>query len=111
MKVSNSKIGPSTPQLDTAKTGKSAKTDGPTTARTKPAQDAETRAQIKDSTNVNLSPRAQQMQKAKEIARGDDSIDEARVARLQKLIDEGDYKVDADKIADRLVDEHMLIPD
>ena len=109
MKVSNTKIGPSTPQLDTAKTGKA---DGPTTAaRAKGAPDAETRAQIKDSTSVNLSPRAQQMQKAKEIARGDDGIDEARVSRLQKLIDEGSYKVDADKIADRLVDEHLLIPD
>ena len=111
MKVTNSKIGPGTTPLDTGKAGKTGKTDGPTTARTKAPQDAETRAQIKDSTNVNLSPRAQQMQKAKEIARGDDSVDEARVAKLQKMIDEGSYKVDADKIADRLVDEHMLIPD
>ena len=111
MKVTNSKIGPSTPQVDTGKTGKAGKTESPTTARAKGAAEAETRAQIKDSTSVNLSPRAQQMQKAKEIARGDDGIDEARVARLQKMIDEGNYKVDSDKIADRLVEEHLLIPD
>lgn len=51
------------------------------------------------------------MQKAKEIATRPDTVDEAKVARLQKLIDEGNYKVDADAIADRLVDEHMTIPD
>ena len=106
MKISNTKIGPSTPQLDTAKTGKA---DG-AAAKNKAAVQAEQRAEIKGSTNVNVSPRAQQMQRAKDIA-SVDTIDEAKVARLQKMIDEGSYQVDAESIADRLVDEHMLIPD
>jgi negative regulator of flagellin synthesis FlgM len=38
-------------------------------------------------------------------------VDEAKVSRLQKLIDEGKYHVDADAIADRLVDSHLEIPD
>lgn len=59
------------------------------------------------SAKLNLSERAQQMQRAKDIA-SDDSIDEARVAELQKLIDSGKYNVDASAIADRLVDEHMM---
>ena len=37
--------------------------------------------------------------------------DSLRSKTLQKMIDEGKYSVDSDKIADRLVDEHMLIPD
>jgi flagellar biosynthesis anti-sigma factor FlgM len=62
------------------------------------------------SARVDVSDRAQQMQKAKDIA-GNSSVDEAKVARLQKMIDEGKYKVDADSVADRLVDAHMLFPE
>jgi flagellar biosynthesis anti-sigma factor FlgM len=51
------------------------------------------------------------MQKAKDIASQPMTVDEAKVARLQKLIDEGKYKVDSQSIADRLVDEHLAIPD
>lgn len=59
---------------------------------------------------VNLSDRAQAMQRAKEIA-SEDTIDEAKVARLQKMIDEGSYNVNADEVADRLVDTQMMFPD
>lgn len=58
---------------------------------------------------VSLSNQAQQIKKATEIAK-DDSIDEAKVARLQSLIDGGKYKIDAAKIADKLVDEHLDMP-
>jgi negative regulator of flagellin synthesis FlgM len=63
-----------------------------------------------ESSQVDVSDRAQMMQKAKQIA-SNDTIDEAKVARLQKLIDAGDYKTDANAIADRLVDEHMNFPE
>lgn len=109
MKVTNNRIGGTTGGLDTGKAGK---TDGAA------ALDKNTKAGalsvkegVKDSAKVDVSARAQQMQKAKEIASRPDTVDEAKVARLQKLIDEGKYKVDADAIADRLVDEHMTIPD
>lgn len=62
------------------------------------------------ATKIHLSERAQQMQRAKEIA-SEESIDEAKVARLQKMIDEGAYQVDAASIADRLVDEHLMLPE
>lgn len=68
--------------------------------------------EIKDSANVNVSERAQMMQKAKEVAsQGLHDVDESRVASLQKMIDEGKYNVDAGSIADRLVDRHLEIPD
>ena len=63
-------------------------------------------AELKSSSKVNLSERAQRMSQAKEIA-SDMSVDEAKVARLQKMIDEGSYKVNAEAIADRIVDEHI----
>lgn len=60
------------------------------------------------SAKVDLSQRAQDIKKAKAIASaGANDIDEAKVARLQRLIDEGKYKVDAEAVADRLVDEHL----
>ena len=61
-----------------------------------------------ESAKVQMSRDAQAMQKAKAIA-GKQTVDEAKVARLQKLIDEGKYKVDAESVADRLVDEHLAI--
>ncbi|MCB0422740.1 MAG: flagellar biosynthesis anti-sigma factor FlgM [Bdellovibrionales bacterium] len=68
--------------------------------------DKVSKGELGSSAKVDLSSRAQAMQKAKEIA-SDSSIDEAKVARLQKLIDAGEYKTDASAIADRLVDEHL----
>lgn len=58
-----------------------------------------------DSVRVNVSDRAQAFQKAKAIA-SEQTIDEAKIARLQKLIDEGKYEFDAAAVADRLVDEY-----
>ena len=60
------------------------------------------------SAKVDLSPRAQDIKKAKEIAlNSSKDIDEAKVARLQALIDSGQYKVDSRQVADKLVDEQV----
>lgn len=67
-------------------------------------------ASVKGSDRLELSERAQRMSKAREIA-SDSTVDEAKVARLQKMIDEGKYNVDASAIADRLVDEHLMMPE
>ncbi len=63
-------------------------------------------ADLTSASSVKMSERAQMASKAKEIA-SQDSVDEAKVARLQKLIDAGNYRVDAEAIADRLVDETL----
>jgi negative regulator of flagellin synthesis FlgM len=62
---------------------------------------------IAGSAKVDVSARAQEMQKAKALATPSSGIDEAKVARLQSLIDKGQYKIDSSAIADRLVDEHL----
>lgn len=62
---------------------------------------------LSSSAKVDVSPRAQEMKRVKEMATPGDGIDEAKVARLQALIDKGQYKVDARAIADKLVDEQM----
>ena len=110
MKVTNNSLGSTSAKLDTVKTAKpeSSKISG---QETNPTGGLLNKEAIRGSANVNVSERAQMMQKAKELALKADNVDEAKVARLQKLIDEGKYKVDADAIADRLVDEHLAIPD
>ena len=65
--------------------------------------------EMMDATKINVSSQARQINKAKEIAK-QDTVDEAKVARLQKLIDSGDYKIDSEAIADKLVNEHLLLP-
>lgn len=104
MKV-DQKIGPSLPGVDATKTGKVSNKggldkSGPLTGSS-PAV---------GSTKIDLSDRAQMMQRAKEIG-SRDTVDEAKVARLQKMIDEGKYVTDSSAIADKLVDEHMNFPD
>lgn len=60
------------------------------------------------ASKVSVSSRAQDMKKAKEIAKNTPDIREDRVAELQKAIDQGKYKVSAKDIADKMVDEEMM---
>ncbi len=69
-----------------------------------------TLGEIQSSSKVDISEAAQRLKMAQEIASKPDAINEAKVDKLQKLIDAGEYKVNADKVADRLVDEHLLMP-
>lgn len=104
MKVS-SKVGNPVQSAETAKLTKT-NADAAGQAKTKSAV-AES---FGSSARVDVSQRGQDIKKAKELATPkENDIDEAKVARLQALIDSGKYKVDASKIADKLVDEHMLI--
>ncbi|MGE3757887.1 MAG: flagellar biosynthesis anti-sigma factor FlgM [Pseudobdellovibrionaceae bacterium] len=107
MKVTNNKIGGTAAGLGTERAGRS---DG-ASALSKDVKAGVSKANLKESANVNVSERAQMMQKAKDIASSPMTVDEAKVARLQKMIDEGTYKTDAAAIADRLVDQHMALPD
>lgn len=108
MKVSNNKIGPNAAQAEAVKSGKTEASKG--LLNNDKAGAAAAKSKVATPANVNVSERAQMMQKAKDIA-SQSSVDEAKVARLQKMIDEGKYKVDAQAVADRLVDEHINIPD
>lgn len=106
MKITHNKVGQN---LNTKDTGKADKTDKAKAAGT--GHGAGKAAALMDSdlgaTKVDLSPRAQDMKKAKEIAMATPDVDEAKVARLQKMIDSGTYNVSAKDIADKMVDEEI----
>ena len=107
MKVSNKPSGPMQ-NAESLKT-KSVKAES-VLENAKPKAAALDGANLASSAKVDLSSRAQEIRKAKELATPKDGIDEAKVARLQAMIDKGEYKVNAEAIADKLVDEQMKMP-
>ena len=104
MKITHNKVGTNLNTSDTARA------DGADKAKAKNGGDSKASALFGTdlgATKVDLSPRAQEMKKMKEAALAAPDVDEAKVSRLQKLIDEGKYKVDAKDIADKMVDEQL----
>lgn len=103
MKVQNSPVNVS--GLDTSKVEKNnLKSKQKTLGR----PDAE---ELASAAKVDLSQRAQDMKKIKDIAMSTPEVNADRVAHFQKLIDEGKYKVDAKAVADKMVDEQLLFTD
>lgn len=56
---------------------------------------------------VAISGRARDIAKAREAVGSASDVDEAKVAKLRAAIQSGAYNVDNDKVADRLVEEHL----
>lgn len=105
MKVSNNSGLNNLNQLDVSK---NSKLDKKQDVFTKSKDKGVTEADLKSASSVDLSNKAQQMQKAKDLA-SNIEVDNEKVDRLQKLIDNGKYEVDSKAVADRLVDEHLLM--
>lgn len=100
MKVQNSPVNVS--GLDAAKIDKV-----DLKSKNKPTNGANS-DEVASAAKVDLSQRAQDMKKIKEIAMAAPDVNAEKVARLQKLIDEGKYKVDGKAVADKMVDEQLL---
>jgi negative regulator of flagellin synthesis FlgM len=60
------------------------------------------------ATQVELSPKAQDIKRIKELAMNSPDVDMNKVEKFKKLIADGKYKVDAKAVADRMVDEHVM---
>ncbi|MGE5086660.1 MAG: flagellar biosynthesis anti-sigma factor FlgM [Bacillota bacterium] len=107
MKITHNKVGQN---LNLTDAGKSDKAAGVANKATKDV--AGTKADLlssslDDSTKVELSPKAQEAKRIKELAMAAPDVDEAKVAKFRDMIDKGTYKVDAKSIADKMVDEHL----
>jgi negative regulator of flagellin synthesis FlgM len=57
--------------------------------------------------NTEISARAKDMARAKEVASGAPDIREEKIAELKKRIANKEYNVKPEAIADKMVDEHM----
>jgi len=60
-----------------------------------------------DSVNADISAKARDMAKAKQVANESPDVREAKIAELREKIQNKKYNVSADAIADRLVDDHL----
>lgn len=99
------KIGNSINQeLQNAEASKSKgiKSDDITTSKQKKS------SSILSSSKLNVSEKAQRMSDAKDIA-SENTVNEAKIARIQQIIDEGSYHVSSEAIANKLVDEHLKL--
>lgn len=105
MKVSNSGQ-PKLAGINSSSTASVAKSKGSPSKNSTTAAEA-LGVSVANSAKVDLSSRAQEMKRAQELATAGDGVDSAKIARLQALIDSGQYKADAHAIADKLVDEHL----
>ena len=71
------------------------------------ARRASGETKIGGSTKTDISSRAKEMAKAKSLAEQAPDVRDAKIEELKRRIASGNYNVDADAIADRLMNEHM----
>jgi negative regulator of flagellin synthesis FlgM len=57
---------------------------------------------------AEISDKAKDLAKAYAVASATPDVREDRIAELKKRIASGDYKVDSDKIAEKMIGEHSL---
>lgn len=60
-----------------------------------------------EASKVAVSPRAMEAKKIKEMAMAAPDVDQAKVEKFRKLIEDGKYKVDAKAVADKMVDDEL----
>jgi negative regulator of flagellin synthesis FlgM len=65
------------------------------------------RAASAGGASAEISEKGKEFAKAKAVANEAPDVREDKIAALKARIAEGKYKVDADAIADRMVDEHL----
>lgn len=57
---------------------------------------------------VELSAQARELQAAREAVLKMDDVDRDKVAKIKAQIEAGTYKIDADKIAGKMIEESLL---
>lgn len=65
-------------------------------------------APVAKGDRVELSARARELQAAREALAKMDTVDHEKVARIKARIADGTYKVDAAKIASKMLEESLL---
>ncbi|WP_409479173.1 flagellar biosynthesis anti-sigma factor FlgM [Pseudobdellovibrio sp. HCB154] len=109
MKITHNKVGQNLNLTDASRADKSKKSESAKATSSSQTEQANGLpfASNGDSVKVDLSARAKDIQRAKEVAMASPDVDHAKVEKFQKLIDEGKYKIDAKAIAEKMVQEHL----
>ncbi len=69
-----------------------------------PAQKAD--VPVESGAKADISSKAKEFSKAKEVATGAPDVREQKIAELKKRIEEGKYKVNPEAVADKMIKEH-----
>jgi negative regulator of flagellin synthesis FlgM len=72
-----------------------------------PVKKAQESAAGSQAAKADISSRAREFSKAKEVAAAAPDVREEKVAELKRKIQSGNYSVDAQAVADRMVNEHL----
>lgn len=104
MKITHNKIGQKLNITDGAKTDKANDSKG-----LKDSNSIATPGLFDDvgAAKVDVSTRAQDAKRIKELAMQAPDVDMEKVEKFRRLIDSGQYKVDAKAVAERMVDDHL----
>jgi len=62
-----------------------------------------------DSAKINVSQNARDINRIKEVAMAAPDVDQQKVAKFKELINSGKYEVNAQAIADRMVDQELAL--
>ncbi len=103
MKITHNKLGQNLNVSDLQRSSESSKS----TKNSKASPSSVEASGVGAATQTSISSRAQQIQKAKDLASSAPDVREDRIAALQKAIDAGTYNIDPKDIADRMVDEEL----
>ncbi|KAA8981872.1 MULTISPECIES: flagellar biosynthesis anti-sigma factor FlgM [Gammaproteobacteria] len=69
-----------------------------------PQQPAEGGSQARESTRVDLSPDARNIKAAEQTLQQQPEVDDAKVSRIREALEDGSYSVDAEKLAQKMLD-------
>ena len=59
--------------------------------------------QARESTRVDLSPDARNIKAAEQTLQEQPEVDDAKVTRIREALEDGSYSVDADKLAQKML--------
>lgn len=66
-------------------------------------QPAEGGEQARESTRVDLSPDARNIKAAEQTLQEQPEVDDAKVAQIREALEDGSYSVDAEKLAQKML--------
>jgi len=109
MKITHNKVGQNLNLVDTSKSEKTNKAGASSVKESPRDVNSSNINEARGATKVEVSDRAKEAAKIKELAMATPDVDAEKVAKYKKLIADGTYKVDAKAVADRMVDEHLAM--
>lgn len=107
MKITHNKIGQNLNLKDTAKSEATSATQQTKAIGKSKTDSLSESSSTPPSSGIAISSRAQQMQKAKELAMAAPDINQEKIDRFKQMIKDGTYKVDAEAVAERMLNEHL----